>query len=214
MKAGAQQENGVIDNMTTESMIQSAKYGIVKMKEGNEFDYYFRGTLACLKGVLDHLLEEYNKKFGLQISGEVNLGIKTFRKAAKKSANNEAVRFIDFFENERNSLFTDSRVGLLLEAHGVRDQEIHREEQPRDLGIVINEMVTARASFRVERYDANGRPIWSTTESEGARTPSVKRSEVRYYLQSWNRTEDIPALCEYCMKQLEAFVLKCRSAFP
>ena len=200
--------------MTTESMIQSAKYGIVKMKEGNEFDYYFRGTLACLKGVLDHLLEEYNKKFGLQIGVEANLGIKTFRKAAKKSANPEAVRFIDFFENERSALFADSRVGLLLETHGVRDQEIHREEQPRDFGVVLHEMVTARASFKVERYDASGRPIWSTTESEEAHAPSVKPHEVHYYLQSWNRTEDIPALCEYCVKQLEAFVVKFRSAFP
>src|SRR5690349_20954864 len=129
--------------MSVESMMKAAHYGIAKMKEGEEFEFYFRATLDSLKGVRDHLLEEYNKKFGLGIGEEDNLYVSSFRAAAKSKGDSTAEKFIDLFDKEWASLIADAKVGLLLETHGIRDLEIHRGEQPRNFKLNLYENASA-----------------------------------------------------------------------
>ena len=55
--------------------------------------------LAISRGIIDHLLEEYNVKFGLIPLGE-KLFPSTFEKAAKSPNNAPALAFIKFYNCE------------------------------------------------------------------------------------------------------------------
>jgi hypothetical protein len=65
--------------------------------------------LAISRGVIDHLLEEYNMKFGLNIPLDKKLNIDTFEKGVKRQNNQPALRFINFYKCEFDTL-TDTPV--------------------------------------------------------------------------------------------------------
>lgn len=198
--------------MTADSMLADATYGIARMKEGKEFQFYFRGTLASLKGAFDHLLEEYNQKFGLGIGPGSDLNPGSFRAAAKKQGKVTAGKFIDDFLTERKSLYADPKVGLLLASHGIRDLEIHREEQPRDIEIKLYETISMSA--RVEVRDPNGNLIGISDNATPPKKLGPKPPEFRYYLQTWGKGDDIPTLCDYCLAEVQKFVRKLEAGYP
>lgn len=73
----------------------------------------------------------------------------------------------------------------------------------------FQEQVTAK----VEVCDEDGKLVSSSTGSDPVRMDLVP-AEVHHYLQEWSGPEEIPALCDYCLKQLEAFVSRIRKAYP
>jgi hypothetical protein len=56
-----------------------------------EFRPNLTAFLAISRGILDHLLEAYNVKFGLNIPIHEKLFIKTFKKAANRQNNQHAL---------------------------------------------------------------------------------------------------------------------------
>jgi len=198
-------------DMTADSMLSGAAYGIARMNEGKEFDFYFRGTLALLKGSLDHLLEEYNQKYGLDIGVGELLNVGTFRNAARAQKNADALKFVDFFETERNALYGIPGVGFILTTHGIRDLEIHRSQQPRN--VALNFTVSLSLNARIEARDAQGNLIGATDNTVPPKQIDPTPPEVHFYLQQWN-TEDIPTLCERCHAELRSFTKKVKTTFP
>jgi hypothetical protein len=74
--------------MGVETAISHAQYGIDKMKaNADPFDFYFKATLASLKGILDYILEEYNSKYAVGIGDNENLSADYFEKNAKGCKN-------------------------------------------------------------------------------------------------------------------------------
>lgn len=140
------------------------------------FNFYFKGTLASLKGLLDYLLEEYNDIFKLGIGPNENLYVSTFRNKANSMGNTNAIKFIDDYSEMKNKLLDDPKVGLLLKPHGVRDQEIHRKQTQR-------------------------RPEIFLEDSFGNKTKPEVQPKFRFFLKAWP-DDDIPTLCEYVRTEL------------
>ncbi|MGI0080088.1 MAG: hypothetical protein ACRECH_10735 [Nitrososphaerales archaeon] len=138
----------------------------------------------------------------------VNLSPRSFRKEATKKGIAQAKVFINFYETKKAKLLSDNKVKILLETHGVRDQEIHRESPPRHLEIELHEHVTvSHGAVRDEKGN-----VVSSGDSKPAPVEHVP-PQVRFYLANW-RQEDIPTLCEYCLGELRRFVTVLRSNFP
>jgi hypothetical protein len=190
--------------MGVDATIVLAQYGINKMKTNAEpFDFYFRGTLVCLKGILDYILEEYNVKYSVGIGFSENLNADSFDYQAKARKNAAAASFIASYKTERNKLLADPRCAKLLKTRGSRDIEIHRRELPRDtwafrhLGVTVNVGDDAEANSQ-RREIPNSRP---------------EPVEIRYFLQDW-QNDDIPTLCELTLNALRNFVATLRSNYP
>lgn len=144
--------------MSVETLYSSVEFGISKMKvDTTNFEFYFRGTLATLKGILDHLLEDYNDKYGLAIGPDEDLNIAKFKEVASRKGSNDAIKFITVYEQERTNLFLDPRVKLLLSRHGIRDQEIHRRQTARHIQVNIQDRLTITSHVQIK--DPNGNTV-------------------------------------------------------
>ena len=82
----------------------------------------------------NYILEDYNNNFGLDIpltddSGQRQniLNPVTFRREAKSKNNQEALKFIDFFDNEFKNLKNESVVKLLFEKRNITYIELVRQ---------------------------------------------------------------------------------------
>ena len=118
--------------MSVDNALSEAEYGIRKMKENAApFDFYFKGTLACLKSVLDYLLEEYNSKYSVGIGDNEILTEDTFESRAKSSKNSAAISFIASYKVAKAKLLADPKCGKLLGPRGSRNIAIHRRELPK-----------------------------------------------------------------------------------
>jgi hypothetical protein len=140
--------------LSVDQTLEDAAYGIERMKaNGEHFNFYFKGTLACLKGGLDYLLEEYNSKYSLGITDAENLNPLSFADKAKTSKNSKAQSFIKAYDAEREKLLSDPKCKKLLGTHGTRDIAIHRRTPTRNVQVHVHEniRVAARAEVRDER---------------------------------------------------------------
>lgn len=196
--------------MSVEALYPSVEFGISKMKvDTANFEFYFRGTLATLKGILDHLLEDYNDKYGLAIGPDEDLYITKFKEVANRKGLVDAVNFITNYEQKRTNLLLDPKVKLLLSRHGIRDQEIHRNRTPRHIEVNKQDKITITSHVQIK--DPNGNTV-GAVETQPTDVP-IDPIEVRFFLQSWSN-DDIPTLCEYNFTVLKAFVSRLRQAFP
>ena len=71
--------------------IKEAKFFLQKIKENYEKSpdnqYFFSAFLSATFSIRDHLLEDYNLKYGLEISMNVILTLDRFENEAKKQKN-------------------------------------------------------------------------------------------------------------------------------
>jgi hypothetical protein len=198
--------------MSVDTAISEAHYGIDKMKENtNQFDFYFKGTLACLKGILDYVLEEYNVKYSLGIGDSENLDVGNFESKAKICKNPAAVPFIAFYKTEKAKLLADPKCGKLLARHGSRDIAIHRKELPKNVAITVHEFATTSVSVVVK--DARGNIISTAADSPPPSARANPPPQIQYYLRDWP-SDDIPTLCEYTLDALRRFIASLRTNYP
>lgn len=93
--------------LTVKEQIEDSKYYLDLLydkKERNDLRPLLSGFLAICRSIPDHLLEEYNIKFGLNISLTENLNIKNFKNEAKRQNSRSAISFIDFYKQEFDNL--------------------------------------------------------------------------------------------------------------
>lgn len=158
------------------------KYGIEKLRKNDQaYDFYLRATLTFLKAIPDHLLEEYNQKYGLGIQDCERLDLDSFRRRAKNTCNTKACNFVEVFASERGILKSNSEVERLLQ---LRNVEVHRKRATRYYKIPAN-------------------------ATENLRQLTKKQPFVQY-LFSMSDFEDIPSVLEGCLENLEAFVAAVR----
>jgi hypothetical protein len=180
------------------------------MKENvTPFDFYLKGTLACLKGALDYLLEEYNAKYSVGISDGEDLNTSIFKDRVKAGKNPRADLFIDCYVQEKRKILADQRCEKLLGRHGSRDITIHRRQLGKNIKVTLYAQITASAHIDVR--DEKGNLV-----SSGDTAPqpvTTKASEVQYFLSDWP-SDDIPALCEYVLNEVRKFVVTMRTNHP
>ncbi|MGB7956860.1 MAG: hypothetical protein WCF23_23040 [Candidatus Nitrosopolaris sp.] len=112
--------------MTVEDQIKDAEYFLHLLSDKysrDELRPNLTAFLAISRGVIDHLLEEHNVKFGLNIPLETKLVIDTFKEAAKRQSNQTAMDFLKFYKCEFYSLAKTPVGHLIL---GKRNIAIHR----------------------------------------------------------------------------------------
>lgn len=192
------------------NLLDEAEYGIGKLKDNTEpYQFYVRGVLTSLKGVRDHLLEDYNQKFSLGISSSDDLSMDSFKQKATNSSNTQALGFIKRLEAEWRTLLSDQKASFLLSRHGIRDLEVHRRPEPQNIAINLPASISVSGTVVVRDPQGNVVASGPFTPSTASPTPV----EVKRYFQSW-ATDDIPTLCDYCLGKLRALVSAMQAAFP
>lgn len=165
-------------------------FGVYQMRNHpTHFNFYFRGTLASLKGVLDYLLEEYNVRFNLGISADKDLNVRAFSNKATNMNNKDAIEFIGDYKKTKETLLEDEKVKLLLGQHGVRDQEIHRKHLPLNIDVKLIDTLGNRNGL------GSSQPTFS------------------FFLKAWPN-DDIPTLCEYVSAELANAVALLDTKYP
>lgn len=196
--------------MGVDTLISDSSYGIKCMKDDTtHFNFYFRGTLVSLKGILDQILEEYNSKYKLGIPLTENLNTASFEKVAKRRKNQQALKFIQYYSTEKSKLLADARLKLLLETHGVRDNEIHRKTLPRHIKVELKDSLTI--STHLEVRDEEGTLV-SSTDSKQIKPEEIP-PKIEFFLQTWS-IDDIPTLCEFSLQKLQEFAKNIDVNFP
>jgi hypothetical protein len=198
--------------MGVDSTISHAQYGIDRMKTmADPFDFYFKGTLACLKGILDYLLEEYNSKYSVGIGENEDLNADVFKKRVKDGKNPKAESFIDSYMVENKKLLADSKCEKLLGRHGSRNIAMHRKELPKNVAINFQGFGAASIT-KVVIKDKDGN-ITASKESPPVIGDRPSVPQARFFLQDWP-SDDIPTLCEYTLNALKEFVKTLRTNYP
>ena len=115
--------------MAVQQQIQDAEHflEIIRIKHtGDELRLNLKAYLSTARGIPDYILEDYNNNFSLGIpltddSGQRQnvLNPVTFRKGAKSKNNQEALKFINFFDNEFKNFKNESVVKLLFEKRNI-----------------------------------------------------------------------------------------------
>ena len=197
--------------MGVDTTISHAQHGIDKMKENADpFDFYFKGTLVCLKGILDYILEEYNIKYSVGIGDNENLSADYFEKKARDCKNPSALPFIASYKAEKANLLADPKCGKLLASHGSRDIAIHRKELPKKIAVTLYASISS--SFHIVVKDERGN-ITGTADSPPRLEKVNPPSQGQCFLQDWPN-DDIPTLCEYTLNALKGFVRTLRKKYP
>ncbi|TAK15975.1 MAG: hypothetical protein EPO37_09265, partial [Nitrosarchaeum sp.] len=89
--------------MTAEDKINEAKYNLEELKKGYDeaFEYKLSNFLNSCYSISEHLLEEYNEKYGFNIDF---LTIPKFRNIANKQRHKEAIKFIKWYSKIKQKI--------------------------------------------------------------------------------------------------------------
>ena len=175
--------------MSAENILKEAKHGITLMRKyDRHFDFYFVGTLACLKSSLDYLLEEYNESYQLGIDLESDhLSAQTFRRNAERQQKQYALDFINYYDKLYSKF--DEKVMKIIKQHGVRDLTIHRKRLPRAVLFDVN-------TDKAEHY------LSKDVDLKTLATDSLRSDK------------ELVSICEHTSGKLEDFFHEIRSKFP
>jgi uncharacterized damage-inducible protein DinB len=83
-----------------------------KLSSGKEQQLEIIKFTKTIHAIFSHLLDEYNKKFGLKME---RVGLEKFKTKAKKLGNIGAINFLIWYEKEYRRIKNDAVCGYLLE---------------------------------------------------------------------------------------------------
>jgi hypothetical protein len=193
--------------LTVEDQIKDAEYFLHLLSykySRDELRPNLTAFLAISRGVIDHLLEEYNVKFGLNIPLETKLFIDTLKKAAKSQSNQTALDFLKFYKCEFYSLAKTPVGHLILGKRGLmlgkRDAAMHRIPPPLSghFSVYIQESLNFDEKLVVSKTDKDGK-IRQESQSfspgqnkrKDENDPSSPKIEVKW-LSSKRGSRDLP----------------------
>lgn len=143
--------------MTSNGKIEESQRRLDKIKasehhkDRTDLTDNIRSFLTSTNSIFDHLLEEYNKKFNLKISLQKDLYPRTFKEAAEKQKNVDALKFITDFSAKKKIIESYPILGALIKR---RDQDIHREsQQPNKIVISVGGNTKPEDEFAINFDD-------------------------------------------------------------
>ena len=91
-----------------------------------EFQFELSNFLGSCYSILEHLLEDHNKKFGFNLDYVTS---KTFRDKANKMRNSDAIKFINWHDEEKLKLRNEKSYGFLVarRRHSVHKSTVKAE---------------------------------------------------------------------------------------
>jgi hypothetical protein len=172
--------------LAVQQQIRDAEYflEIIRIKHTHdEMRSNLKAFLSIARGISDYILEDYNNNFGLGIpltddSGQLQniLNPGTFRKEAKNKNNQEALKFIDFFDDEFKNLKNESVVKLLFEKRNIT---IHRTDPSvrGEIQATITEkiQISESVSYIVRDKDGNIKEQSNTKENKKRSTLNLQK---------------------------------------
>jgi hypothetical protein len=216
--------------MVVEEAISDAEYflkAVKRSKSREDLRPNLGAFLAMSRSIVDHLLEDYNIKFGLNINLETKLKSDTFENEARKQSNLSALEFIMFYkerfqELEKNDIFKLLKNKRNLRIHRrittVRGEFIRRVSDTvgvSDRGVNV---IVTRKNGNIEYYSND------KSKQEG-RSPTLKQYEqlekeqgpidsaVNWYFSDYYK-EDLVDLCQDFLDTINNFVHNIQTNFP
>ena len=198
--------------MTVEDQINDAEYFLRILRDKysrDELRPNLTAFLAISRGVIDHLLEEYNVKFGLNIPLETKLFNDTFKEVAKRQSNQTALEFLKFYKSEFNALANTTIGGLMLGKRGLmlgkrglmlgkRDAAMHRIPPPLSghFSVYIQESIHFDENIGSIKTDKDGK-IRQESQSfspgqnkrKDENDPSSSKTEVKWFFSDYPNKE-------------------------
>jgi hypothetical protein len=224
--------------LAVEDQIEDAEYFLQRLRASSsrkEMRANLGAFLAASRSIADHLLEDYNLKFALNIPLDEKLTYKKFKEEAINKKDKTALAFLIFYKNEFNKLKQDKKgqynIGkLLLEKRNIK---IHRKEIPvrADFFRSITEQIHISESVSIVVTDKNGNiKQQSTSQQENAREdknllqkkdnepqeytePVNDKAGVNWYFVDYQQKE-LLEICDDFLKMMKAFVKRVQSKFP
>ena len=202
--------------MWAERKLLGAKYHLDRMKEmylKNE-EYFINeleAFLTKLRSVPDVLLEDFNQKFSLGISQKEYLSPKRFKEKAQRCQNNEALKFIKWWNNKMNRIRLSKFGKIFFEK---RNLSIHRKVVRPDLKrIKTYKIIHIAPSVTVKMYDEKGNLI---ERRESTETPlkfkESKPPEVSWHFKEYS-DEDVLEISNEMFNMVKKFIEEARAQF-
>jgi hypothetical protein len=135
--------------MAVKEKIDEAKYFLDKIKvatEKKDFIPNLSAYLCSTRSIPDYLLEDYNVKYGLEVSLYERLNKKIFEKVAMKRKNSNAMAFIKGYNTRFKKLKKDKIAKLLLTKRNVK---VRRTNFPlnKNISVSITENIDKRTTI-------------------------------------------------------------------
>ena len=208
--------------MTVEDQINDAEYFLHILRDKysrDELRPNLTAFLAISRGIMNHLLEEYNVKFGLNVPLKEKLSIRTFEETAKRQNNQPALGFINFYKSEFNSLANTTVGGLML---GKRNIAVHRipTSLTGHFSVYIQESINFDEKTSSVKTDKNrniGQESQSFSPQQNSRNdedvPSLSEVEVKWFFSDYPN-EEVVDICREFLNLVCDFVGRVYEKFP
>ena len=211
--------------LVVQEQLEDAEYflRIIRIKDTrDEMRPNLKAFLSTARSIPDYILEDYNNNFGLGIpltdaSGQRQnrLNHDIFRKEAKNKNNQDALKFIDFFDNEFKNLVNEPVVKFLFEKRNIT---IHRTGPSvrAEIQANITEKISISESVSVIVRDEAGnikqQSHTKQNEEEHAQ-PSESTIKTKWFFEDYPQRE-VPDVCHSLLEKMKDFVNKIQGKFP
>lgn len=120
-----------LSGMTCRGKLAEAQFFLDKLRPqelgSSEFRFYASAFAFALHSSLQHLLYDYANKYWPQIGRDDYLDPRYFRLLAKATGNNQALRFVDWYNGLIGRINADNDTRLVWD---IRQMEAHRGSSP------------------------------------------------------------------------------------
>jgi hypothetical protein len=207
--------------MSAKQKLEEAKFFLEKLHglqslpqdfdKQTESKYYLAAFLSAAASVPDYLLEDYNAKFSLNISLSDKLYPDTFERAAKRTDNQPALLFLQWWKKEKKALEKDPIGELLI---GKRHIDTHRVQIKPDLAkFVVSDSIHISGSLEAKLF-RDGKLV-ETRKSAEQLAPSREETETTFnWFFSEYPDEPVLTVCEKFLDRVTSFVAEAERRFP
>lgn len=173
---------------------------------------YLSAFLSAAVSVIDYLLEDYNTKFSLNIPLADKQFRKTFEREAKRTGNQAALDFLDWWRGEREALEKKDPIGRLL--IGKRHIDIHRVETKPDLAKVGMSGTIPISGSLVAKLIVDGEVVETRTSPDQAPVePEVRETTFDWFFSEYP-DEPVITVCDKFLDMVGSFVSEAEKRFP
>jgi hypothetical protein len=211
--------------MVVDQKIEEAEYFLDKIKNATKREDFIPNLSAFLsatRSIADYLLEDYNLKFGWDISLDDKLYPSTFKEMAGEKNKQNALNFIGYYNTEFGKL-RQNKIGKIL--IDKRDIKVHRTDLPLKAKIwaTLIETVHIHDSVSIEVRDKYGNlknrsNSINNNKSNSGNIQSIKQPLTNTMTVKWffsdYKSKDVVDVCEIFLKLMKNFVNDLKVEFP
>ena len=202
--------------MTVEDTLRGAYYHLENLKKldkknyeevKEEFEHELNAFLSTIRSVPEHLLDDYNIKYGLNIKDKEWLK-KNFKNRAVRMGDSKAVKFFDWWNAEDNRIRRDPLGNFVLTKRRI---SIHRRRVKLD-HTKIGLIAVLRTFCRAEVRDKHGNLISEVNQEQKIQDKSDTEITVIRGFKEY-RDKSAVEICILAYKMMEKFVKNAHSNF-